>query len=466
MKNLEAVYYTELEPEIITLKSDKRYYVQGYISTIDKDLVNDVLTIEAQRDLHNQIQEVIKKGGFITGDVEHMVFYDENGEQLNYPKVRDEKGNLIIPELKFVESELRDNGVWVKAEVNKHLPTFKTIWKSIEDGFLNGFSVAVNAIETVTKRVNNEMVNFISKLKLLNITMTGTPCNPNARMQPVLKSLINGENMILKHKYIRREGKPGDYTYYYKDEQGKETSSKDEPDEQTKNKIDKEERQKKHKEIANKIEKVASDQQKMVLYTMQSGDEFLFLQSMSKEKEITRDTIDYHLKLQIDPERGIMEDQDNELLNYAKDKGWVEYNKEDDRYYLTTDKPTKKSIYTNLKKLEGGKMGEEQKLFLKPDEEVNDNVDTETPETETETNETEEPKENVELKSAIISLKSELKKLNSDNLALKTELKTLTERLEKIEKEPIKKSLIADKSKMLGITETSNLREINALDLI
>ncbi len=32
---------------------------------------------------------------------------------------------------------------------------------------------------------------------------------------------------ILKHKYIRREGQPGNYTYYYKDEKGKEYSSKD-----------------------------------------------------------------------------------------------------------------------------------------------------------------------------------------------------------------------------------------------
>lgn len=625
MKNQEAVYYTEIEPEIITLKSDKRYYVQGYISTIDKDLVNDVLTIEAQKDLHSQIQGVITKGGFITGDIEHMVFYDEKGNQLNFPKVRDDKGNLIIPELKFVQSELREKGVWVKAEVNKHLPNFKTIWKSIEDGFLNGFSVAVNALETVTKRVNNEMVNYISRLKLLNITMTGTPCNQNALMAPVLKSLINGEDMKLKHKYIRREGQPGDYTYFYKEADGKETSSKNEPDEQTKKEIDKEDRQKKHKETADKIEKVASDKQKMVLYDMQSGDEYLFLHSISNAKEITKETIDEYLKMQIDPERGIMEDQDNELLNYAKDKGWVEYNKEDDRYYLTSDKEstekeskfnydkiltsenkkiisdsikasisegnenavidtdqiisrfedklsseeykkfdkdkaedflleylsneekkmkptsweksnkyntkehtiyhskdyngkgfheehrisvgrmgkseefymsvtkgdkevlnkefksfedadayakkymkenknestntTKKSINTNLKKLEGDKMEEEQKLFSKPEEEVNEIV-------ETETTETEEVKENVELKSAIVSLKSEIEKINTDNLALKTELKAVAERLEKIETQPIKKSLAADKSKMLGVTETSNLREISALDLI
>ena len=313
MKNLEAVYYTEIEPEIITLKSDKRYYVQGYISTIDKDLVNDVLTIEAQKDLHNQIQGVITKGGFITGDIEHMVFYDEKGQQLNFPKVRDEKGNLIIPELKFVQSELREKGVWVKAEVNKHLPNFKTIWKSIEDGFLNGFSVAVNALETVTKRVNNEMVNYISKLKLLNITMTGTPCNQNALMAPVLKSLIQ-----------------------------------------------------------------------------KTGDEM---------------------------------DDEKKVIAEAPEVNEVEETK-------PVEEPT----------------------------EVEESTETEEVK--------EEPKENVELKSAIVSLKSEIAKINTDNLALKTELKAVTERLQKIEEQPIKKSLAADKSVMLGATELGKMREINAMDLI
>ncbi len=536
MKNLEAVYYTEIEPEIITLKSDKRYYVQGYISTIDKDLVNDVLTIEAQKDLHNQIQGVITKGGFITGDIEHMVFYDEKGNQLNFPKVRDEKGNLIIPELKFVQSELREKGVWVKAEVNKHLPNFKTIWKSIEDGFLNGFSVAVNALETVTKRVNNEMVNYISRLKLLNITMTGTPCNQNALMQPVLKSLINGEDMKLKHKYIRREGKPGDYTYFYKEDDGKETSSKDEPDEDTKKEISKQDRREKEERGKDKIMSAANKQQLMLIYDMDNLEQRQLANFVANKENPTKKDIDEGLKIIVNTVEGDRSQLSDALQEYAQGQGWFKGFDEEEsgkeeisevkdygaNKVKINDKVTihpnltkdpknkqgksgviskiidsdtievtfedgakgkydrlsvvkadskdgfkeytkKKSINTNLKKLEGGKMADEQKLFSKPEEEVNDVEETET---ETETTETEEPKENVELKSALVSLKSEIERINTDNLALKTELKAVTERLQKIEEQPIKKSLAADKSKMLGVTETSNLREINALDLI
>lgn len=458
MKNQEAVYYTEIEPEIITLKSDKRYYVQGYISTIDKDLVNDVLTIEAQKDLHSQIQSVITKGGFITGDIEHMVFYDEKGNQLNFPKVRDEKGNLIIPELKFVQSELREKGVWVKAEVNKHLPNFKTIWKSIEDGFLNGFSVAVNALETVTKRVNNEMVNYISKLKLLNITMTGTPCNQNALMAPVLKSLIQKSEIM-------------------KDEFDKEELLK----------------------VANKEQLLAIEG----LYNNSGSWDFI---EYLKGKPLTVENIDLALAYVI-VDYGLKntcsELQSYETENNIVDKFYtLEFKDKTDEqkieYFMLrakgfshtlameyiNKKQEKNNIKTkNVLKTKGDgmdtevyeKLTDEQKIAydaLTTDEDKDKFVkDLEasadsSADAETDSQATTDPKENVELKSAIVSLKSEIAKINTDNLALKTELKAVAERLEKIETQPIKKSLAADKSKMLGVTETSNLREISALDLI
>jgi len=186
----KAVYFTDIEPEVVTLKGVKKYYVAGMVSTTDPDLVNDVLTKEAQTQIYDSIQDRITKGGFITGDTEHLVFYDENGKQLPTPKVRDEKGNLIIPELKFVEAKLLDNGVWAKAEVNSHHERFNTIWKSIQDGFLNAFSVAVIPIRKVSRLVKGVMTDFISDIKLINITLTGSPCNPNATMTPVLKSFL------------------------------------------------------------------------------------------------------------------------------------------------------------------------------------------------------------------------------------------------------------------------------------
>lgn len=337
MNNIEAVYYTEIQPEIITLKSDKRYYVQGYISTTDIDLANEVLTENAQKDLHNQIQTIIKSGGFITGDVEHMIFYDDNGKALSMPKVRDSSGSLIIPEMKIIDSELRDKGVWVKAEINRNHPNFNTIWKNIEEGFLNGFSVAVKAITTITKKINNEWVNLIDKIKLINVTMTGTPANPNALMSPVLKSLI--------------QDKKGDLMEYDKltDEQKKEYDA-----------------------LENDEDKKA------------------FLKKCGESDSVKKS-----------------------LENQAENKNDVEDDKEDKK----EDVPELKSALTTLK-------------------------------------------------SEITTLKSNLEQLNTYNSELKTELKAVAERLEKIESQPIKKSLVADKSKMLGSFENTSIKEYNAIDLI
>lgn len=338
MNNIEAVYYTEIQPEIITLKSDKRYYVQGYISTTDIDLANEVLTENAQRDLHNQIQTIIKSGGFITGDVEHMIFYDDNGKALSMPKVRDSSGSLIIPEMKIIDSELRDKGVWVKAEINRHHPNFNTIWKNIEEGFLNGFSVAVKAITTITKKINNEWVNLIDKIKLINVTMTGTPANPNALMSPVLKSLI--------------QDKKGDLMEY----------------------------------------DALTDEQKKDYDALENDEDKKAFLKKCGESDSVKKSIDHQEEVSDVKEAKVDETEDKDV-------------------------PELKSALTTLK-------------------------------------------------SEITTLKSNLEQLNTYNSELKTELKAVTERLEKIESQPIKKSLVADKSKMLGSFENTSMKEFNAIDLI
>lgn len=345
MFNQEVSYYSEIQPEIITLKSDKRYYVQGYISTTAMDLANDVLTMDAQKDLYNQIMSAIAKGGFITGDIEHMVFYDEFGKELAFPKVRDEKGNMIIPEIKFIDARLTDKGVWAKAEVNKYHPNFNSIWKSIEEGYLNGFSVAVRAVESITQKINGVMVDLISKIKLINVTMTGTPCNPEALMQPVLKSLIKStKNMngdIMKYEELSEEQK------------------------------------KKYDELESE------------------DDKKNYLESCGTKKKSEEDS-------------NVSEDNTNP-----------------DDVSLKSEIPSLKSEISVLKS------------------------------------------DNTSLKSELALLKSELEAKSTElNNLLKSELSTLGERITKIENQPIKKSLMADKSVMLGVSQDVKLENKSVFDLI
>lgn len=153
----------------VNLKGEKKYYIEGYASTIDKDKAGEVIDIKAQQDLLNQILNEN-----ITLDIEHQEWYDDDGNILQKPK------NTLIPVAKIVHAELKEKGVWVKAEINKHIPSFRSVWNSIKDGFLKAFSIAFYPIEQVNK--------VISRLNLVNITLTGSPVNPNATFNVAMKS--------------------------------------------------------------------------------------------------------------------------------------------------------------------------------------------------------------------------------------------------------------------------------------
>lgn len=153
----------------VNLKGEKKYYVEGYASTIDEDKAGEIVNMEAQRDMLAQI-----KGENITLDIEHEEWYDDNGNVL--PKPKNEK----IPVAKVIDAELREKGVWVKAEINTNIPSFRSVWNSIKDGFLKAFSVAFYPVAKAGKE--------ISKLNLVNITLTGSPVNQYATFNAVMKS--------------------------------------------------------------------------------------------------------------------------------------------------------------------------------------------------------------------------------------------------------------------------------------
>lgn len=152
----------------VNLKGERKYYVEGYASTNDEDLSGEV--IDAQQDIYDQI---LNRN--ITLDIDHEEWYDEDGKILQRPK------NTRIPVAKIVHAEMKSKGVWVKAEINTHLPSFKSVWGSIKDGFLKAFSIAFYPI---TKAGNT-----VKKLNLVNITLTGSPVNPQATFQVAMKSM-------------------------------------------------------------------------------------------------------------------------------------------------------------------------------------------------------------------------------------------------------------------------------------
>lgn len=160
----------EFAHSVVSLKGTKKYYIEGYASTIDKDKAGETLLQSAQQDLYAQL-----KGENITLDVEHEEWYDENKQVMRKP------GNNRIPVAKVVDAKIDNKGVWIKAELNTHISRFQEVWGSIKDGFLKAFSVAFYPTHNVTN-------GLVRSLNLVNITLTGSPVNPNATFAVTMKS--------------------------------------------------------------------------------------------------------------------------------------------------------------------------------------------------------------------------------------------------------------------------------------
>jgi hypothetical protein len=163
------------------IKGEKHYYVEGYASTVDKDKAGETLVHSAQEDIYTQL-----KGENITLDLEHELWYSKDGKVMPRPS------NDKIPVAKVVDAQLTSKGVWIKAELNQHISRFNEVWGSIKDGFLKAFSIAFYPVEKAGEGV-------IKRLNLVNITLTGSPVNPNATFLATMKSASAYLDSIAPH---------------------------------------------------------------------------------------------------------------------------------------------------------------------------------------------------------------------------------------------------------------------------
>ena len=153
----------------------KKYYIEGYASTNDIDLVNDIVTKECMEDMAEQI-----KGKTIKIDVEHEAW---------------KKNPDILPIGKCIDAKVDDKGLWIKCELNRHSPKFKAVWGSIKEGYLDAFSIAYQVKKKTERIINGVKARILEAVNLLNIALTGNPANPEARITAVIaKSLEAAES--------------------------------------------------------------------------------------------------------------------------------------------------------------------------------------------------------------------------------------------------------------------------------
>jgi|TARA_Y100000034_G_C6863265_1_gene393167 HK97 family phage prohead protease len=178
----DEVGYEETET-----KGGKDYFVTGYISTKDRDLVNDVVSENALSEMLNQINHKN-----IKLDVEHEAWREENPS--------------IVPVGKIIEAKRDEKGIFVKAILNRAHGRFKEVWDSVKSGFLDAFSIAFKTTSYVHKVVDGVKTRILNGVELLNVALTGNPVNPECKMTEVFtKSLKDMEEIKMAEEVVEKK---------------------------------------------------------------------------------------------------------------------------------------------------------------------------------------------------------------------------------------------------------------------
>ena len=185
METKPFIFYSDK----IKAKSDgENYYVSGYISTGDLDLVNDVVTKSCLDSMINQFDDKS-----IKLDFEHEAFRGKDMFESERAKTRIPLGKAInrTRDEKGVKVEWELNSNWKKFdEKGNVVMDFKDIWNNIEQGYYDAFSIAYLPTETKVMERDGKSVRLLDSLNLLNVALTGNPVNPSATMTSVMaKSL-------------------------------------------------------------------------------------------------------------------------------------------------------------------------------------------------------------------------------------------------------------------------------------
>ena len=180
-----SFYTTNLTPEVIENKSEKEYYVEGIISTGDKDLYNDIVSDSCLDDMVSQL-----KTKNIKIDYDHEAFRDDN---------------TILPAGMVVDSKRVNKGVWVRTKLNPSSPKFKALWNSVKNGFVDAFSITYKVADKVNKMVGGVATRILNKVDLVNVALTGNPVNPACKIMDVFTKSLNDITLEEKNKMTEEE---------------------------------------------------------------------------------------------------------------------------------------------------------------------------------------------------------------------------------------------------------------------
>lgn len=195
MAQASFTFTTPLNVNIVEIKGKEHLFVEGDISTNDIDLVDDIMTHKCQESMQRQILERNMKL-----DLEHEAFKGETNEEKEISKTKIPIGKLIDATVKFLGEGRYSTRV--KGEINRHSPNYEMTKGNLTDGYLDAFSVAFLPTDITYEQKNGKSIRMLNDVKLLNVALTGNPCNTKAQLVEVFTKSMDAVEEYKKLKEI------------------------------------------------------------------------------------------------------------------------------------------------------------------------------------------------------------------------------------------------------------------------
>ncbi len=167
----------------IEYKSENgKYYTEGFLEVSgDVDSVGDICTEHCIDSIVNQLKgQDVQAFWNSTETNTHKETIKVN---LDHEHLTDDR--RIVPRGKIVDSKkVFENGktkAWIKTQLNENHPEFKNIWGSIEDKYLDAYSMEFHA--TDVKPMNyGKSKRMLNDVKITGVAFTGRPVQAGASM--------------------------------------------------------------------------------------------------------------------------------------------------------------------------------------------------------------------------------------------------------------------------------------------
>lgn len=234
MQDKTFVFYSDkLSYKAVDTPKGKEYYLKGYITTGDLDLVNDIVTKDCMGSMFSQFDT-----RSIKLDFNHETLRGKSKEEAEINKTTMPLGKFVGKDrdAKGIEITWKLNPTWRKFDEKGNIVMdFKDVWQNCEEGFYDAFSIAYVPTQSRVMEREGKSVRLLDNMNLLNVALTGNPINPGASMTAVMAKSLEYLNeqmqeqkgkwvtMNGRHVYIGEDGKPSNAGFLANDSDGTNT---------------------------------------------------------------------------------------------------------------------------------------------------------------------------------------------------------------------------------------------------